>query len=89
MLALFVSKGEREKQKRKYTSLFTNHLQTAFLKDTQLPGDVMSWESEAITKSMVSKRSHCKEKPWQNAKWYQFFLSLNLPYSYLVRIHMI
>lgn len=50
MVALFVSKGEREKQKRKYTSLFTNHLQTAFLKDTQLPGDVMPWESEAITK---------------------------------------
>ena len=65
MVALFVSKGEREKQKRKYTSLFTNHLQTAFLKDTQLPGDVMSWkvkplQNEWFQREAIAKRSHDK-----------------------------
>ena len=50
-VALFVNIDEQKNRKRKYTSLFIKHLQTAFLKDTQpLKYNAVPSQSETIAK---------------------------------------
>lgn len=50
-VALFVNTGEQKKRNRKYTSLITKYIQTAFLKATKsFQYDVVPWQRENIAK---------------------------------------